>query len=64
VILVKIHIPKSYEELNKKIKKDKVLMKNADLNELTYMELIVLIDVRNNSRKVVLSIIKGCKNKD
>jgi hypothetical protein len=39
-------------------------MENADLNEMSYTELILLIDVRISSGKVVFSIIKGCKSRD
>jgi hypothetical protein len=39
-------------------------MKNADLNEMDNMELILLIDVRSSSGKVVSSIIKGFKSRD
>jgi hypothetical protein len=42
----------------------KVLMKNADFNEMACTELIISIDVRISSGKVVFSIIKGYKSRD
>jgi hypothetical protein len=59
-----VNIPKSYEEINENTEGGKVLMKKADLNEIAYMELILLIDVRSSSGNVVFSIIKGCKSRD
>jgi hypothetical protein len=39
-------------------------MKNTYLNKMAYTELILSIDVRNCSGKVVFSIIKGCKGRN
>jgi hypothetical protein len=64
VLLGKVNIPKSGEEINEKTEEVKALMKNAGLNEMAYMELILLIDVRNSNGKVVFSIIKGCKSRE
>jgi hypothetical protein len=45
VLLCK-NIPKSDKEINEKNEKGKVLMKNADLHEMAYTEMILLTDVR------------------
>jgi hypothetical protein len=39
-------------------------MKNADLNGMVCTELILLIDLRSISGKVLFSIIKGCKSRN
>jgi hypothetical protein len=58
------NIPISCEEINEKINEEgKILMKNAELNEIANTESIHSVDVRNSSGKVVFSIIKGCKSK-
>jgi hypothetical protein len=36
----------------------------ADMNELAYTELILLIDDKTNSVKLAFNLIKGCENKD
>jgi hypothetical protein len=38
-----VNIPNSDEEINEKTEEGKVLMKNADLNEMAYTELILSI---------------------
>jgi hypothetical protein len=42
----------------------KYKLKISDLNELTYTELILFIDVRTSSSNVAFNMAKGCKNKD
>jgi hypothetical protein len=64
MLLGKVNIPKSDEEIYEKIEEGKVLMKNADLIEMAYTEVTLSIDVRSSSGKVVFSIIKGCKIRD
>jgi hypothetical protein len=44
---------------NEKTEQGKFLMENGDINEIAYTELIISIDVRRSSGKVVFSIIKG-----
>jgi hypothetical protein len=59
VFLGNINIQKSEEEINEKTEERKVFMKNADLNEMDYSELILSIKVRSSSGKVsVASFIK------
>ena len=63
-MLGKLKAPKSSEELEEKTEEGRKLSKNADLNELAFTELILSIDVSNNSGKVAFGIVKGCKLKD
>jgi hypothetical protein len=59
VFLGNINIQNSEEEFNEKTEERKVFMKNADLNEMDYTELILSIKVRSSSGKVsVASFIK------
>jgi hypothetical protein len=39
-------------------------MKNADLNELAYTELMLSIDVSNSRGKIAFGFLKGGKTKD
>jgi hypothetical protein len=60
-LLGKLQIPKTSEELEEKSRR---MMKNADLNELAFTELILSIDVSNTSGKIAFGILKSCKRKD
>ena len=51
VLLGKVSIPKTNEEINEKTDEGKIMMKIFDLNELAYTELILSIDVRTSSGK-------------
>ena len=64
VLLGKVTIPKTNEEINKKTDEGKIMVKIFDLNELAYTELILSIDVRTSGGKVAFNMVKGCKNKD
>jgi dihydroxyacetone kinase-like predicted kinase len=46
------------------VKEGKDLLKNADLNVIAYSELILLMEARSNSGKVLFRIIKGFKSRD
>jgi hypothetical protein len=48
----------------KKTEGGKVLMRNTDLNEMDYTEVILSIDVRSSSSTVVFRINKGFKIRD
>jgi hypothetical protein len=56
VLLGKLQIPKTSEELEEKSEEERRMMKNADLNELAFAELILSIDVSNSSGKIVFGI--------
>ena len=60
----KLQIPKTSEELEEKSEEGRRMMKNADLNELAFTELILSIDVSNSSGKIAFGILKSCKIKD
>ena len=64
VLLGKLKVPKSSEELEDKTEEGRKLIKNSDLNELAFTELILSIDVSNSSGKISFGIVKGCKSKD
>jgi hypothetical protein len=40
------------------------MVKNANLNELAFTELILSIDVSNSNGKIAFGIFKRCKTKD
>jgi hypothetical protein len=60
-LLGKANIPKSDEEINEKTEEGKVLMKNADLNEIVYTESILSIDIRSSSSKIVSASSKDVR---
>jgi thermostable 8-oxoguanine DNA glycosylase len=62
--LDKLQIPKTSEELEEKSEEERRMMKNSDLNELAFAELILSIDVSNSSGKIEFGILKSCKTKD
>jgi hypothetical protein len=64
VLLGKMNIPKSDEEIDENTEEGKVLIKNVVLNEMGYTDLILSIDARRINGKVVFSMIKGCKSRD
>ena len=55
-MLGKLQIPKTSEELEEKSEEGRRMMKNADLNELAFTELILSIDVSNSSGKIAFGI--------
>jgi hypothetical protein len=40
------------------------MLKNANLNELAFKELILSIDISNRSGKIAYGFVKGCTTKD
>ncbi len=64
VLLGKLQIPTTSEELEEKSEEGRRMMKNADLNELAFTELILSIDVSNSSGKIAFGTLKSCKTKD
>jgi hypothetical protein len=55
VLLGKLQIPKTSEEFEEKSEEGRRMMKNDDLNELAFTELILSIDVSNSSGKIALN---------
>jgi hypothetical protein len=64
VLLGKLQIPKTSEELEEKSEEGRRMMESADLNELAFTELILSIDVSHSSGKIAFGILKSCKTKD
>jgi hypothetical protein len=64
VLLDKLQIPKTSEEVEEKTEEGRRLMKNADLNKLAFTESILSIDVINSSGKIAFGILKSCMLKD
>jgi hypothetical protein len=58
VMLGNLQIPKTSEELEEKSEEGRRMIKNADLNELVFTELILSIDVSNSSGKIAFGILK------
>jgi thermostable 8-oxoguanine DNA glycosylase len=64
VLLGKLQISKTTEELEEKSEEGRRMMKNAELNKLAFTELKLSIDVSNSSGKIAYGILKSCKTKD
>jgi hypothetical protein len=62
--LGELQIPKTSEEFEEKSEEGRSMMKNADLKELAFVELILSIDVSKISWRNAFGILKGCKAKD
>jgi hypothetical protein len=62
VLLGKLQIPKTSEELEEKSEEGRRMIKNADLNELAFTELILSIDVSNSSGKIAFGIKKNLED--
>jgi thermostable 8-oxoguanine DNA glycosylase len=64
ILLGKVIIPKTNEEINEKTDKGKSKLKISDLNEIAYTELILPINIGNSSGKAAFNMVKECNNKD
>jgi hypothetical protein len=62
--LGKAEIPKSLDVIDEKTEEGKKLLRIADLNEIAFMELILLIDVSNSNGKIAFGMVKSCKSKE
>jgi hypothetical protein len=58
------NVPKTDENYDMGSEEGKMLTIAADMNEIAYTELILLIDNKTSSGKVAFNLVKGCKNKD
>jgi hypothetical protein len=63
VSLGKVLIPKHFEVFDDKTDEGKRILRIIDLNEMAFIELVLLIDVSSSSGKLVFRIIKSCKTK-
>jgi gag-polypeptide of LTR copia-type len=64
ILLGKLTIPKTNDEINEETDEGKTMMKIFDLNKLAYTGLILSIDVKTSSSKIAFNMVKGCKDKD
>jgi tellurite resistance-related uncharacterized protein len=64
ILLGKVKVLKTDEDYDMEPEEGKKLTIAADMNELSYTELILSIDDMTSSGKVVFNLVKGCKNKD
>jgi hypothetical protein len=62
VLLGKVEIPSSLDVIDEKTEEGKKLLRFADLNEIAFTELILLIDVSNSNSKIAFGIVKSCKS--
>jgi hypothetical protein len=63
-LLGKVKVSRTDEDYDMESEEGKNLTIAADMNELAYTELILLIDDKTSSGKVAIILVKGCKNKD
>jgi hypothetical protein len=61
VLLGKLQIPKTSEEMEEKSEEGRRMIKNSDLNKLAFTDLILSIHVSNSSGKITFGILKSCK---
>jgi hypothetical protein len=64
LLLGKLFIPMADEEIDEGTESGKKKSVIIELNEIAYTELILSIDVKTSSGKVVFNLIQGCKSKD
>jgi hypothetical protein len=64
ILLGKVKVPRTDEDYDMGSDEGKKLTIAADMNELAYTELILLIDDKTSSGKVAFNLVEGCKNKD
>jgi hypothetical protein len=64
ILLGKVTIPKTDEEINEKTDEGEFKLNIYDLFELASTELILPIDVRIGSGKETFNMVQVCKNKD
>jgi hypothetical protein len=63
-LLGKVKVSRTGEDYDMESKEGKKLTIAADMNELSYTELILLIDDKTSSGKVAFNLVEGCKDED
>jgi hypothetical protein len=63
VLFGKVKVPRTDEDYDTESEEGKKLTIAADMNELAYTDLILLIGDKRSSGKVAFNLVKGCKNK-
>jgi hypothetical protein len=64
LLLGKLSTPTVDEEIDERTESGKKKSLTIKLNEIAYTELVLLIDIKTSSGKVVFNLIKCCKSKD
>jgi hypothetical protein len=64
VLIGKVKVPRTDEDYDMESEEGTKVIIAADMNELAYTELILLIDDKTRSGKGAFNLMKGCKNKD
>jgi gag-polypeptide of LTR copia-type len=59
-----LSIPKFDESFDEDSDKGKKMLKNAEINEVAFTELILSIDTKRSEGKVAFNLVKGCKSKE
>jgi hypothetical protein len=60
----KLSIPKFDESFDEDSDEGKKMLKNAEINEVAFTELILSIDAKSSEGKVAFNLVKGCKSKE
>jgi hypothetical protein len=64
ILLGRFKIPKTLDPVDEKTEEGNRQLKAIDLNELAFIELVLLKDVSSFAGKIAFSIIKSCKSKE
>jgi hypothetical protein len=64
ILLGKVKAPRTDEDYDIGSEEGKKLTISANIYELAYTKLILLIDDKTSSGKVAFNLVKGCKNKN
>jgi hypothetical protein len=59
-----LSIPKFDESFGDDSDEGKKMIKNAEINEVAFIELILSIDTKSSEGKVAFNLVKGCKSKE
>jgi hypothetical protein len=59
-----LSIPKFDESFDVDSDNGKKMLKNAEINEVAFIELILSIDTKSSEGKVAFNLVKGCKSKE
>jgi hypothetical protein len=62
ILLGKLTIPKTNDEIYKKTDEGMAMMKIFEINKLSCTELILSTNLKTSSDKVDFNTVKGCKN--
>jgi hypothetical protein len=64
LFLGKLYIPKEDDKFDEVSDIGKKMARIFGLNEITYTELILSVDIKASYGKISFNIVKGCKNKN